>query len=117
MLVTFQHTWAKLLPVAILVWATILGVPVYLFNVSAPFNASSPSAYAAMLAARDRDPSSLVFDERSVGGHPFVVSFSQLPCTHARCWYFTVNNESTGAPIDEARAGPGDVVEWRYLAL
>ena len=51
-----NNTWAKLLPVAILVWATILGVPVYLFSVSAPFNASSPSAYAAMLAARGPRP-------------------------------------------------------------
>ena len=105
--------------VHILVWAVVLRIPLYLFNVSVPLPAlpPAPTAYSAMQAAARHDPQSLVWDERSIAGHPFVISFGPLACTRELCWYLTLNNASTALPVDEVPVAPGDVIEWRYLAL
>jgi len=104
--------------VTIEVDAVLLGIPSVVYNVSVPLSPHShTSVYAAMQNASQRDPLSLVFEERLISGHPFVISFGPLPCTRERCWYYSVNNVPGTSAIDEALVEAGDVVRWDYLKL
>jgi hypothetical protein len=113
--------WAEWSPnpaspvVAIEVHAVVLGIPTVVFNVSVPLTAAT-TAYAAMQRAAE-DPTALVFDERPIGGHPFIISFGPLPCTRERCWYLSVNGRNASSPVDEVQVTAGDVVRWDYLTL
>ena len=109
-------SWAP--TVAIEVHAVVLGVPVAVYSASVPLGAGAPtiSAFAAMTRAAE-DPQALVFDQRPIGGHPFVISIGPLPCTRERCWFFSVNGNNGTVPVDEATLTAGDVLRWDYLAL
>jgi hypothetical protein len=108
--------WAPV--VAIEVHAVILGVPSVVYDARVQVDPGAPalSAYVAMQRAAE-DPLALVFDERPIGGHPFVISIGPLPCTRERCWFYTINGRNVSRPIDDAVVGPGDVIRWDYLAL
>jgi len=101
--------------VAIEVHAVVLGVPTLLYNASVPLGAPI-TAFAAMTRAAE-DPRALVFDTRTIGGHPFVISFGPLPCTREKCWYYRVNGKNGTVAVDEAVVSAGDVLRWDYLAL
>ena len=102
---------------AIEVHAVVLGVPTVVFNVSVPVDPRAPTtAYAVMQRAAE-DPQALVFEQRAIGGHPFIISFGPLPCTRERCWYYTINGRSGALAVDEAPLSAGDVLRWDYLAL
>ena len=105
--------WAP--AVAIEVHAVVLGVPTLLYSASVPLGAPT-TAFAAMTRAAE-DPRALVFDARTIGGHPFIISFGPLPCTREMCWYFAVNGKNGTVAVDEAVVSAGDVLRWDYLAL